>query len=492
MAEELINFDLPKQKSSIIKVLGVGGGGSNAVNHMFHMGIQDVDFVICNTDAQALTKSPIINKIQIGGTLTEGRGAGNKPEIGRQAAIESLSEIEELLSHNSKMVFITAGMGGGTGTGAAPVIAKLAKEMDILTVAIVTIPFRFEGTLRISQAIEGLNELQNHVDSLLVINNEKLREIYGDLKLSQAFARADNVLATAAKGIAEIITVPGYINVDFADVQTVMKDSGVALMGSGISEGDNRAIEAIQVALNSPLLNNNEITGAKNILLNITSGVDEISMDEVGEITDYVNNSISKNALIIWGTSHDESLGNAIGVTIIATGFEAHSIPELYLKRKQENKTSRVELEDEQLKKPKVNNDESFEVKEKHEKERENENVGSFDFSVEKKDEQLILFENDEEAKPKENKAQKIVEKVKSQRKNYAYIREKGYNATSENENIEELENEPAYLRKKIKIDTDVALSKEKKISKFSLEESEGDRFAKLKSNNSYLHDRVD
>ncbi len=490
MAEELMNFDLPKQKSSIIKVIGVGGGGGNAVNHMFDLGIQDVDFLICNTDAQALEKSSIINKVQIGSTLTEGRGAGNKPEIGRQAAIESLNEIEEILSHNTKMVFITAGMGGGTGTGAAPVIAKLAREMDILTVAIVTIPFRFEGALRINQAIDGLNELKEQVDSLLVINNEKLREIFGDLKLSQAFARADNVLATAAKGIAEIITVPGYINVDFADVQTVMKDSGVALMGSGISEGEDRAVKAIQEALNSPLLNNNEITGAKNILLNITSGDDEISMDEVGEITDYVNHSISKNALIIWGTSNDASLEKAVSVTIIATGFEAHSIPELYLRRKEKKDT--VPLE-ENIKRPRVNFNETFEVKEKSETEKKEESKVSFDFKIkEKEEEQLMLFDMEEKSEPEENKAQKIVEKVKSQRKNYAYIKEKGYNVTSDNENIEELENEPAYLRKKVKIDTDKKISKEKNISKYSLEEKEGERFAKLRSNNSYLHDRVD
>jgi len=487
MADDLMNFDLPVQKSSIIKVFGIGGGGGNAVNHMFELGIKDVDFVICNTDAQALDKSPIVNKIQIGSTLTEGRGAGNKPEIGKQAAIESINDIEEVLSHNTKMVFITAGMGGGTGTGAAPVIAKLAREMDILTVAIVTIPFRFEGSLRINQAIDGLNELQKHVDSLLVINNEKLREIFGDLKLSQAFSRADDVLATAAKGIAEIITIPGYVNVDFADVNTVMKNSGVALMGSGISEGQDRALQAIQNALNSPLLNNNDITGAKNILLNITSGSDEVSMDEVGEITDYINRSISKNALIIWGTSNDEFLGKAIGVTIIATGFEAHSIPELYVRKKQEK--DKVELED--VKRPQVKFDETFEVKEKPTTEREESKV-SFEFTMkENNEEQLELF-NMEEISSHSDKAQKIVEKVKEQRKNYAYIREKKYSANSDNENIDELENEPAYIRKKIKIDKDKSISKERKISKYSLEEGEGERFAKLKNNNSYLHDRVD
>ena len=274
--EDLIHFDLHKHKSSIIKVIGVGGGGSNAVNHMFKQGIKDVDFMVCNTDAQALINSPVPIKIQLGNSLTEGRGAGNKPDVGRQSAIENLQDVIDILAGNTKMVFITAGMGGGTGTGAAPVIAKTAKEMGILTVAIVTMPFKFEGQTRINQAIEGINEIKNYVDSLLVIHNEKLREMFGDLKLSDAFTRADNVLTTAARGIAEIITVHGYINVDFADVQTIMTNSGVAIMGSAIADGENRALEAIQEALNSPLLNNNDIRGDKNILLNITSGEDEV------------------------------------------------------------------------------------------------------------------------------------------------------------------------------------------------------------------------
>ena len=330
MNEGLMEFNLPPERSSIIKVLGVGGGGSNAVNYMYRQGIRDVNFVICNTDAQALNNSPVPVKIQIGESITEGRGAGSKPEIGKQAAEENLSDIMNTLGDNTKMVFITAGMGGGTGTGAAPVIAKACKEKGILTVAIVTIPFRFEGQKRISQAIEGIDELRYHVDSLLVINNEKLREIYGDLKLSAAFSRADNVLSLAAKGIAEIITVHGYINVDFADVETVVKDSGVAILGSGSSSGENRARKAIEEALNSPLLNSNDITGAKSILLNITSGKNEISMDEVGEITDYINASAADDALIIWGTCTDESMEDEVNVTIIATGFTANSIPELY------------------------------------------------------------------------------------------------------------------------------------------------------------------
>ena len=328
MTEDLIDFSLPENESSIIKVIGVGGGGGNAVNYMFQQGIKDVDFVICNTDAQALENSEIPVKIQLGESLTEGRGAGNKPERGAQSAIENLEDVNEVLQDNTKMVFITAGMGGGTGTGAAPVIAKAAKEQGILTVGIVTIPFRFEGRQRLNQAIEGINNLKENVDSLLVINNEKLSEIYGDLKLSTAFAKADDVLATAAKGIAEIITLHGYINVDFEDVKTVMTDSGVAVMGSASAEGEDRAVNAIREALTSPLLNSNDVRGARNILLNITSGEEEVTMDEVGEITDYVQEAVGDSASIIWGTGQDVVLGNKVSVTIIATGFENGGITE--------------------------------------------------------------------------------------------------------------------------------------------------------------------
>jgi len=321
MEEDLINFEIPEERSSIIKVIGVGGGGGNAVNYMFNKGIKDVNFVVCNTDQQALNNSPVPVKIQLGETLTEGRGAGNKPETGKQAAIENLDDIISVLEDNTKMVFVTAGMGGGTGTGAAPIIAKAAHEMGILTVGIVTIPFKFEGDRRITQALEGIKEIKQHVDALLIINNEKLREMYGDLKLSNAFAKADDVLSTAAKGIAEIITVHGYINVDFADVETVMKNSGVAIMGSAAAEGEDRAIDAIQAALESPLLNNYDISGVQNILLNITSGEEEITMDEVGKITDYVQSIVGSNASIIWGTGIDPKLEKKVNVTIIATGF---------------------------------------------------------------------------------------------------------------------------------------------------------------------------
>lgn len=316
-----MEFEMYKEKSSIIKVIGVGGGGGNAVNHMYRQGIKGVDFIICNTDAQALELSPIPNKVQLGSSLTEGRGAGSIPEVGRNSAIENVDQIREMLGSNTKMVFITAGMGGGTGTGASPIIAKAAKEMGILTVGIVTTPFKFEGPRRMAQADLGLEEFKKNVDTLLVISNEKVRQMCGNLQLSNAFAEADNVLTTASKGIAEIITVPGYINVDFEDVKTVMKDSGVAIMGSFAAEGDNRARKAVEGAMASPLLNDNEIEGARYILLNITSGTNEVLMDEVTEITDYIQSKAGSTADIIWGNCNDDSLGDAISVTLIATGF---------------------------------------------------------------------------------------------------------------------------------------------------------------------------
>lgn len=318
-------FDFEENADSIIKVLGVGGGGSNAVDQMYREGIRDVDFVVCNTDLQALKNSPVPIKVQLGKTLTEGLGAGNKPERGKEAAIESLKDIENVLDSNTKMVFITAGMGGGTGTGAAPVIAKAAKERDILTVGIVTIPFKFEGNNRVNSAVNGINELRPLVDSLLIINNERLKKIYGNESIPVALKRADNVLLTAAKGIAEIITVHGYINVDFEDVKTVMKDSGVALMGSAKTSGEDRAVKAIKDALTSPLLNDNDIKGAKKILLNITSRDDETKMNEVHNITKYIEEAVGDTSNIIWGAGKDEQLEDEINVTIIATGFEVAS-----------------------------------------------------------------------------------------------------------------------------------------------------------------------
>ncbi len=330
MEEEILPFEIKQEKNSIIKVIGVGGGGGNAVNYMYKKGITDVDFLVSNTDEQVLLKSPVPIKIHLGKTLTEGLGAGNQPDKGREAAIESIDDIKSVLSDNTKMVFITAGMGGGTGTGAAPVIAEAAQELGILTVGVVTIPFEFEGKLRITQALEGVRAISKHVDSLIVINNERLREIYGNFGISEAFSKADDVLTVAVKGIAEVITKDGYVNVDFADVNTVMRNSGVAIMGSAETEGEGRAIQAIEDALNSPLLSSNDITGTKNILINMTHGEEELTTDEVSEINSFAQDAAGQNANLIWGLNKDETLGKRINVTIIATGFNTDVIPELY------------------------------------------------------------------------------------------------------------------------------------------------------------------
>jgi cell division protein FtsZ len=318
---ESISFDLPKNQSNVIKVIGVGGGGSNAINHMFQAGINGVDFVICNTDSQALQNSSVPNKIQLGVSLTEGLGAGANPEVGEQAAIESMEEIKQMLDTTTKMIFITAGMGGGTGTGAAPVIAKMAKEMDVLTVGIVTMPFQFEGKMRCQQAQKGIEKLRDNVDSLIVINNNKLREVYGNLGFKAGFSKADEVLATAARGIAEVITHHYTQNIDLRDAKTVLSNSGTAIMGSSTSSGSARAQEAIMKALDSPLLNDNKITGAKNVLLLIVSGSKEITIDEIGEINDHIQIEAGHGANIIMGVGEDENLGEAIAVTVIATGF---------------------------------------------------------------------------------------------------------------------------------------------------------------------------
>lgn len=324
-----IQFDLPaSETNSIIKVIGVGGGGGNAVNHMFLQGIVGVNFIVANTDRQALDMSPVPCKIQLGRNLTDGRGAGMNPEIGRRSAMESLEEIKALLAQNTRMLFVTAGMGKGTGTGAAPVIAELARELNILTVGLVTMPFNAEGPRRYQQAKEGIAELKKHVDTLIVISNEKLREIHGNLTLSAAFAQADNILANAAKSIAEIITVPGYVNVDFEDVNTVMRNSGVAIMGMAMAEGENRAMQAVQTAINSPLLNDNDIKGARNILVNISSsGSKEVTLDEVSEITEYVQREAGYESNLIWGNCRNDALGEKLMVTVIATGFRSNGSP---------------------------------------------------------------------------------------------------------------------------------------------------------------------
>lgn len=324
-----ISFDLPKNQSNVIKVIGVGGGGSNAINHMFKQGIKGVDFIVCNTDSQALQNSPVPNKIQLGVNLTEGLGAGANPDVGQQSAIESVADIEKMLDTNTKMVFITAGMGGGTGTGAAPVIAQLAKERDILTVGIVTIPFQFEGKVRQDQALIGVERLRKHVDSLIVINNNKLREVYGNLGFKAGFSKADEVLATASRGIAEVITHHYTQNIDLKDAKTVLANSGTAIMGSAVASGENRAKEAIISALDSPLLNDNKISGAKNVLLLIVSGTSEITIDEIGEINDHIQAEAGYNANIIMGVGEDEAHGDAIAVTIIATGFNVEQQNEI-------------------------------------------------------------------------------------------------------------------------------------------------------------------
>ena len=322
MIEDMIEFGLERAQSSIIKVLGVGGAGCNAVNHMFNEGIHGVDFIICNTDAQAMTKSPVPVKIQLGVTLTEGRGAGNQPEHGRQAAIENLDDVRKVLDGNTKMLFITAGMGGGTGTGAAPVIAGLARELGILTIAVVTAPSPSEGKRRFEQAIDGIERMKDYVDSMLVISNEKLHKIYGNLPASKAFKKADDIITAAVKGVAEIITVHGQINIDFADVHTVMANSEVFIMGTGYAEGEGRAMKAVHEALDSPLLDSNDIRGTKDILLNIISGDDEITMGEIGDIIEFLQEKAGQDANIIWGNGKDSKLGTRVSVTIAATRFD--------------------------------------------------------------------------------------------------------------------------------------------------------------------------
>ncbi len=341
-----MEFDIPRETSSIIKVIGVGGGGSNAVNHMYNQGIVGVDFIVCNTDRQALDISPVPHKVQLGPALTEGRGAGMLPEVGMQAAIENIEEIRELLSKNTKMVFVTAGMGGGTGTGAAPVIAQVAKDLGILTVGIVTVPFNFEGRKRRQQAEEGLERMRQNVDTLLIINNERLREFGKNMSLTDAFSHADNILTVAAKGIAEVISVTGIINVDFNDVNTVLRNSGQAIMGSAMAEGDDRAIVAVKNALTSPLLNDNDINGARYVLLNITYGSKEVMMDEITEITDYIQDAAGATADVIWGHGFDASLGEKLSITLIATGFS--STPITGFEKAPERKI--VSLEDENKK----------------------------------------------------------------------------------------------------------------------------------------------
>lgn len=534
-----LRFDLPKDKSSIIKVLGVGGGGGNAINHMFAQGIKGVDFVICNTDLQALENSAIPNKIQLGTGLTSGLGAGANPEVGKKAAMEAIEDVIEILGVNTKMIFITAGMGGGTGTGAAPIIAKAARELDILTVGIVTTPFAFEGRKRKGFADEGIENLKKSVDCLLVINNDKIKEMYGNLPLREAFSHANNILTTAAKGIAEIITYPGYINVDFEDVKTVMKSSGVALMGSAAAEGENRAVEAVKAALASPLLNDNQILGAKNILLNITSGSEEVLMDEIDIISNYIQNEAGLTADIILGTSFDEVLGNKLSVTLIATGFETRQnkiikaeaeqimpstkhvlyVPETKEEMQignslvDENKieeiiepivNSEIEQEEEIKFELKIEEEETFTVDEIEEKIineiEEEEMISEVEMTNEVEEEiQSISFELQEETSEEMNfhflETTDEIDDTEEQEarieKQIQRIKElKNLNVTLNSPGgIRDLEKEPAYKRKNKKLN-EVPHSSESQISRLTL--FEDNSRSGIRTNNSFLHDNVD
>jgi len=545
-----MQFEMLKEKSSIIKVIGVGGGGGNAVNHMYRQGITGVDFIICNTDAQALELSPIPNKVQLGASLTEGMGAGSMPEVGKNSAIENIDDIKRMLGSNTKMLFITAGMGGGTGTGASPIIAKAAKEMDILTVGIITTPFSFEGKRRKTQAEEGLEEFKKYVDSYLVISNDRLREIFGNLTLGSAFAQADNILTTAAKGIAEIITIPGYINVDFKDVRTVMKDSGVAIMGSYAAEGENRALRAVEGALASPLLKDNEIEGARYILLNISSGDKEVTMDEVSIITDFIQQEAGLAADLIWGNCTDEGLGEKISVTIIATGFQTKEereveksqirkvsllTPELAPMVKPVQANSFMDFKKEEINEPVLKSAEESQVdlfagyfhsapKVEEEKSSESEYVRhtltdeipvdlahvekSVEFEIETEEafeeafeesEQLIedeiLAEVQEEEipmiwnNPDEDKTdESIEEQLRKSKERILRLKDLSMKLRTTN-GLQELENEPAYKRKQLSLN-DVPHSSESQVSRFTLSNDEG--ITEIRPNNSFLHDNVD
>ncbi len=488
-------FDLPQDESPIIKVLGVGGGGSNAVTHMFKQGIVGVDFAICNTDSQAMELSPVPTKIQLGPTLTEGRGAGSKPNVGKMACEESIEDVKTYLENNCKMLFITAGMGGGTGTGAAPIIAKTAQEMGILTVGIITLPFTFEGRRRSSQGAEGLAELKDNVDTLIVISNDKLRQIYGNLSISDAFGEADNILTTAAKGIAEIITVPGYVNVDFEDVNTVMRKSGVAIMGTASAEGDDRARRAVDEALHSPLLEENDIRGAKHILLNITSGTKEVTMDEIFEITEFVQEEAGYGTDLIWGNCYDEALGDQITVTVIATGFEHRQE-----KARSTTKDNRivVSLDEETAPRPPkpqnrqktlrdIGYDEEAGEKEKPANTFEFDDIRStidkFNRHRQGLDEPDFK-ENNRPAPGNEEDKRKHEEREQRRRERLRSSQVKLNNPKA----VIELENEPAYLRRGVHLD-DVPDSDEPAMSKWTISDEEE---PELREGNSFLHDNVD
>ena len=494
-------FEIPEKEQSIIKVIGVGGGGGNAVAHMYQHGIVGVDFAICNTDNQAIATSEIPTKIQLGPQLTEGRGAGSLPTVGREACLESKEYIRQFLGDDTKMLFITAGMGGGTGTGAAPIIAEVAKEQDILTVGIVTIPFTFEGKRRMRQAMNGLEEMKKHVDTLIIVSNDKLRSIHGNLKLSEAFGQADNVLTTAAKGIAEIITVPGYINVDFEDVNTVMRRSGVAIMGTATVGGDNRARQAVDQALHSPLLEENDINGAKHILLNITSGKKEVTMDEIFEITEFVQEEAGFGTDLIWGNCYDEKLDDEISVTLIATGFdssidrmakEGKKVDRVFLGNPEPTFTDRVpslkDITDESPAKAeefdfdKTEAETGFIFKqqalfngiEKTEEEQEPEvsqapTIDIYEASVGSKN----TFDQERRRKMVEERNRRLAE-----------IEEK---RLSNPKNVSDLENQPAYMRRNVRIDHTIKPDEHILGSDWSVKGDEVDT-----TKNRFLHDNVD
>ena len=476
----IMQFDIPEEERSIIKVIGVGGGGSNAVSHMFKQGIVGVDFAICNTDNQSMELSPVPVKIQLGPHLTEGRGAGSLPQVGKQACIESIDDVRKFVEQETKMLFITAGMGGGTGTGAAPIIAKASKELDILTVAIVTVPFKFEGKRRKEQAAEGLEELKQNVDSLIIVSNDKLREIHGNLPVSEAFGHADNILSTAAKGIAEIITVPGYINVDFEDVNTVMRESGVSIMGTALAEGEGRAQKAVHEALNSPLLEDNDIRGAKHILLNISSGNKEVTMDEIYEITEYVQDEAGQDTDLIWGNCFDETLGEKICVTVIATGFEhKDKMDEIIEPRKEK---IRVSLEDDRKTAKELGiYDTGY---------RDGEYTQSYELDVTQDDRsyaQKMSSHGDPYLKNSKSGKSDGPKRRPPHTQNKEEMREKTKRINNP-QAIIDLENEPAYLRRRVQLD-DVPHSSEINVSRWTIS---GDDEPVINKDNSYLHDNVD
>ncbi len=482
-----IEFQMPKHRNSIIKVIGVGGGGGNAVNNMYRKGIKGVDFIVCNTDMQALEMSPVPNKIRLGAAQTEGLGAGANPELGRLSAVESIEELREVLKTNTKMVFVTAGMGGGTGTGAAPVIAALAKEMGILTVAIVTTPFRFEGKKRMGQALAGIKELEQGVDTIITINNDNLTEVFGqNVTMKQAFEEADTVLCDAAKGIAEIITLEGYINVDFADVNTIMKDGGTALMGTATYTGEDRAIRAAEDAISSPMLDNVNIHGSRGILVNITATADSLRLDETTTIVEYIQEAAGDNADIIFGTVYDEEMGENLSVTVIATGFDNEKRTFIPATEKRSvldssDTTAEVKVEKPVEEKPQTpSNLEDFSIT----------STPAFTFELENtkppvEPKQPSLFEErkpkpQEEPKPynRETELEERMRKLKSTDYNY-------HNPDS----LKGMEDVPAYLRKKVDIEEEKAA--EPKLSRLSLEDVDDKRF-KISDNNTYLHDNVD